>query len=193
MARIVYDYQPMEVPGRDPAGAYGPFWVLPQAQPLPLQAAPPPPESKPALVMPPWAGRAARLLLLLICALAGGLLLISALGLWPPVDAAGLGLDDWQTFLLLAGGGYLLAMVLYTAWRTRWLGDLEAAPGDARLAACACIAAGALVVLAAVTAVVVVVAALFVASVLAGLVLRALWALVTSADRSYQSEGSQLV
>jgi hypothetical protein len=186
------------------AGAYVPLWLWAQQQPAPAQAMPaqaapaqaappPPPVNRPDLVIPAGNGRLARLLLLLVCALAGGLILVSALGVWPPIDAVQLGLSDWETFLLLAGGGYLLAGALYAAWRTRGLQDLDTAPWDARLAAYLGMAAGGLVVLAAAAAIVAIAVALVVASILLGLLLAALWTLLTRMDDIHRTEGNRVV
>lgn len=111
--------------------------------------------------------------LLLVSGLAGGLAVVSALGLWPKLAATSLGLNEQGAFYLLAGGVYLLATTLYAAWRTRLLHDLNQAPWDARLMAYANLAVGGAVGLmlgavALVVVVIIVALALFGALLLSG-------------------------
>ena len=68
--------------------------------------------------------------------------MIFSLGLWSPLAASSMGLDERGAFFLLVGGVYLLATTLYVAWRTRLLQDLQRAPWDARLMAYANLGVG---------------------------------------------------
>jgi hypothetical protein len=114
-----------------------------------------------------------RQVLLLISGLAGGLAVISALGLWKDLAATRLGMGNQGAFCLLVAGVYLLATTLYAAWKTRLLNNLNQAPWDARLMAYANLAVGGSIILTlgvVVLAIVAVVVALawFVALLLSG-------------------------
>lgn len=88
-------------------------------------------------------GRSATgLVFLLVSGLVGSLAIVSALGVWPALAAADLGLEDQEVFYLLAGGIYLLATAFYAGWRTRLMRGFHEAPWDARLMALANMAVG---------------------------------------------------
>lgn len=119
----------------------------PVPRPVPRQVQQPAPAARPHAAGQedtlPW-----EQLLLLVSALTGGLAIVAALELWPPLALAAGGLDERGAFYLLMGGVYVLATALYAAWRTRLLRDLDGAPWDARLMAYANLGVGGAVSLA---------------------------------------------
>lgn len=127
------------------AQPYAPAWGIPQPAQAPARhAARHAPVLHPrAVAQQSW--RSAGILLLAATCLTGGLAVTFSLGIWPPLAASSVGLDEQGAFLLLVAGVYLLVTTLYAAWRTRLLQNLHQAPWDARLMAYANLGIGGVV------------------------------------------------
>jgi len=117
------------------AQPYAPAWGMRQPAQAPVRhVVQQAPALRPrAVAQESW--RSTGILLLVASCLTGGLAVTFSLGLWPPLAASSVGLDERGAFFLLVSGVYLLATTLYAAWRTRLLQDLPRAPWDARLMA----------------------------------------------------------
>ena len=87
-------------------------------------------------------------LLLVVSGLSGALAIVSALGVWPAVAAANLGLDESAAFYLLAGGVYTVATVFYVIWQTQFLQNLDQLPADVWFMVCLDLLIGGAVILA---------------------------------------------
>ncbi len=96
--------------------------------------------SLPIFLIPP--------LLLVVSGLSGALAIVSALGVWPAVAAANLGLDESAAFYLLAGGVYTVATVFYVIWQTQFLQNLDQLPADVWFMVCLDLLIGGAVILA---------------------------------------------